>query len=85
MILGGDLFVRAADLTDHDDRLGRGIGLEERENIDERHAEDRVAADTDSSGLTDPGAGQRVHDLVAERTGARDDADRAGRRTSATE
>jgi hypothetical protein len=42
------LFGRAADLADHDDRLGGFVGQEQLEHVDELGALDRVAADADA-------------------------------------
>ena len=54
--LGGDELGRpllgvAADLADHHDQLGLGVGLVQREDVDEVGADDRVAADADDRGV----------------------------------
>ena len=49
VFLGG-----AADLADHDDRLGRLVGEEHFQHVDELGALDRVAADADRGGLAEP-------------------------------
>ncbi len=50
--VGGGLFLgRAADLAHHQDRLGRRIGLEHLEQVDERRADDRIAAQADARRL----------------------------------
>ncbi len=75
--LGGVLLGAAADLADHDDRLGLGVGQEHLQHVDEVGALHRVAADADAGGLAEPGRGGLRHRLVGQRAGARDDADRA--------
>ena len=47
-LLGG-----AADLADHQDAVGVGVGLEELEHVDEVDAVDRIAADADAGRLAD--------------------------------
>ena len=49
--LGGALLGVAADLADHHDQLGLGVGLVELEDVDEVGADDRVAADADDRGV----------------------------------
>ena len=43
----------AADLADHDDRLGLVVGEEQFERVDEIHALDRIAADADRRRLAE--------------------------------
>ena len=74
----GLLFVGAADLADHDDGFGRGVGLEEPEHVDERRADHRVAADADRGALPDAGPREGIDDFVGQGAGAGDDADRTG-------
>ena len=69
------LLLVTADLADHDDVLGLGVGLELREDVDERRADDGVAADPDDRRVAEPHPGQLVTDLVGQRAGARDEAD----------
>ena len=57
--------------------LGGGIGLEEREHVDEGAADDRVAADPDAGRLPDAETRELVDRLVGERAGARHHAHRA--------
>ena len=45
--IGGVLLVLAADLAAHHDRAGVGVGLEQRQRVDEVGADDGVAADAD--------------------------------------
>src|SRR6266849_1439455 len=67
----------AADLADHDDALGLGIGDEHLQALDEVGAVHRIAADADAGGLAQThGRGLR-HRLVGERSRALDDADLA--------
>ena len=73
--LRGVLFRRAADLADHDDRLGRLVGEQELEAVDEIHALHRIAADAERGGLPEAFARGLEHRLVGERAGARHDAD----------
>ena len=47
----GFLFCRAADLADHDHRVGVGIGGEQLQRIDVAGADQRVATDPDAGGL----------------------------------
>src|SRR5205823_3386794 len=49
--LGGILLGAAADLADHDDRLGLVVGKEHLEHVDELGALDRVAPDADRGRL----------------------------------
>src|SRR5208282_1934961 len=65
------LLGRAADLADHDDAEGLGIGEEELEAVDEVGAVDRIAADADAGRLTEAGGGRLRHRLVGERARAR--------------
>ena len=71
----GLLLLVAADLADHDHELGLVVGLEALQDVDERRADDGVAADPDDRRAADAGVGQLVADLVGERAGARDQAD----------
>ena len=61
------LLLVAADLADHDDDLRLRVGLEPLEHVDERRADDRVAADADDRRVAEPELGQLVADLVGER------------------
>ena len=74
-VLGGLLLGRAADLAGHHDQLGLGVGLEQRDDVDEARARDRVAADADDARVAEAALGQLVADLVGQRARARDDAD----------
>src|SRR5690606_16943988 len=79
----GDEFRRfflgtATDLADHDDALGLRVVLEQLQRIDEVHALDRVAADTDAGALAEADLRGLEHGLVGERAGTADDADLAG-------
>jgi hypothetical protein len=77
---GRGLFLgAAADLAEQHDRLGLRVRLEEREAVDERRADDRVAADADAGRLAEAEAGELVHDLVGQRAASGDHADGAGR------
>ena len=67
----------AADLADHDDALGLGIGQEHLQALDEVGAVHRIAADADAGRWPRPDRRGLRHRLVGERAGARDDADLA--------
>src|SRR3546814_13723792 len=75
--LGGLFFGRAADLADHDDRLGGFVGEEKLQHIDEVGAVHRIAADDDGSGLSTDRSGGLVDRLIGERARPAEDADRA--------
>src|ERR1700693_1201249 len=75
--LGGLLLGGAADLADHDDRLGLRIAEEELEHVDEFGALHRIAADADARRLAEAFDGGLEHRLVGERARARHDADLA--------
>src|ERR1700722_6603184 len=75
--LRGVFFRRAADLTDHDDRLGRLVGEKHFQHFDEVGALDRIAADADRGGLAEAFARGLEHPLVSQRARARNDADLA--------
>src|SRR3954468_22528916 len=74
-VVGRALLGVAADLARQHDQLGLVVGLEELDDVDERRARDRVAADADDRRVAEPGLGQRVADLVGQRARARDHAD----------
>src|SRR6185312_2189920 len=69
------LLGRAADLADHDDRLGLVVLEEELEAIDEIGAVDGVAADPHAARLTEAGSGGLRHRLIGQGARARHDAD----------
>ena len=73
---GGFGFVGAADLADHDDRLGVRVVVEGAHDVDVFQAVDRVPANAHSAGLAQSDFGQ-LHCLVGQRAGAADDADAA--------
>ena len=77
-VLGGNLFVGAADFAAHDDGFCLRIGLKERQNINEARAGHGVAADPDAGSLAEARACQGVDRLVGERAGAGHNADGAG-------
>ncbi len=68
-------FVRAADLADHDDRIGIGVVVERPHDVDVLETVDRVATDAHRAALAQPEFGDLRHRLVSERARARDDAD----------
>ena len=74
-VAGRLLLFFAADLADEHDDLGLGVGLEQVEDVDERRADHRVAADPDDGRVADSELGQLVADLVGQRARARDEAD----------
>ena len=73
----GFFFRAAADLADHDDRLGVVVVEEEIEHVDEVRAVDRVAADADRRGLAQADHRGLMHGFIGQRTRARDHADAA--------
>jgi hypothetical protein len=75
--LRGFFFGRSADLADHDDRLGRVVGEEQLEHVDEVGAVDRIAADADRGGLAEALVRRLEHRLIGQRARTADDADRA--------
>ena len=74
---GGLLLGVAADLAHHQDGVGVGVGLEQRQGVDEARAVDRVAADADAGALADPQVRELPDALVGQRARAADDADAA--------
>src|SRR5690606_36805698 len=70
-------FSRAADFTDHDDRLGFVVGQEHFQHVDELGALDRVAADTDSGGLAEALIRGLEHSFIGKRARARYNTHRA--------
>ena len=73
----GLLLLVAADLADHDDHLGLVVRLEAPEHVDERRADDGVAADADDRRVAEAELSHLVADLVGERPRAADEADPA--------
>ena len=71
----GLLLLVAADLADHDDHVGLVVGLELGEDVDERRADDRIAADPDDRRVAQAHLGELVADLVRERPRAADEPD----------
>src|SRR5450755_463995 len=67
----------AANLADHDDRIGFRVCIEQLHDIDMLHAIDRVAADADTGGLPEPELHQLAHGLVRQRPGPGDHTDTA--------
>ena len=68
---------RPADLADHDHRIGFRIVLKQRQRVDVRGADQRIAADADAGALPLPLARQLIDRLVGQRAALRDDADAA--------
>ena len=52
-VLCGGFFVAAADLAHQDDAVGVRVGFEQLQTVDEVHAANRVAADTDAGRLSE--------------------------------
>jgi hypothetical protein len=77
-VFRGRLFVRAADLADHDDAGRVLVAFEEREHFDEIEATHRVAADADAGRLAESDVRRLEDGLVRQRPGTRDDPDLAG-------
>ena len=74
-VLGRLLLGGAADLADHQDRLGPRVVLEHLQQVDLVRADDRVAADADARRLRVAQVRELEDGLVGERAGAADDAD----------
>src|SRR5215813_5965967 len=68
----------AADFTDHDDGMRLGIVVEQLDGIEERCADNRIAADADTRGLANAEARELIHSFVRERPAAADNANVAG-------
>ena len=66
MNVGGLLLGRAADLADHHDGPGVGVGLEGGQAVDEAGAGDRVAADAHAGGLAHALLAELVERLVGQ-------------------
>ena len=67
-------FSRTADLTDHHDRFGLRVFLEQLQDVDEVGAWDRVTADADAGGLTETGVSGLLNSFVSQGAGTRHDA-----------
>ena len=63
---------------DHQDGFGLRIVLEHLQEVDERGADDRIAAQADAGRLPQPQIGELPDGFVGERAAAADDADGAG-------
>ncbi|SPO56510.1 exported protein of unknown function [Pseudomonas sp. JV551A1] len=70
-------FSRTADLTDHDDRFGLRVFLEQLQDVDEVGARDRVTTDADAGRLAEAGVGGLLHSFVGQGAGTRNDTDLA--------
>src|SRR5262245_62096351 len=77
-VFRGRLFVRAADLADHDDAGRVLVALEEREHFDEIESPHRVASDADAGRLAEADVRRLEDGFVRQRPGTRDDPDLAG-------
>src|SRR5262249_56027487 len=77
--LRGVFLGRATNPTNHDDPLGRFVGQEHRQHVDELGALDRVTADSHGGRLTEPFAGRLIDRFIGERARARHNANLAGR------
>ena len=64
--LRGVFLGAAADLADHDDRLGLVVGEEFLEDVDELGALDRIAADADRGRLAEALVGGLEHRLIGQ-------------------
>src|SRR6186713_142677 len=73
----GSFFIRAADLTHHDDAFGLRISFKEFQHIDEVHAAHRIATDADAGALAQSLVSRLEDGFVREGAGARHDADAA--------
>ena len=64
----------ATDLTDQDDALGLGVGVESLEHVDKVRAVEGVTADTDASALAQTDGGRLCDGLVGQGARARNNA-----------
>jgi hypothetical protein len=76
----GVFFIRAADLAGDHERVRLWIARELAQAVDERRADDRIAADADAGRLTQARAREPVDDLIRQRSRARDQPDISRRR-----
>jgi hypothetical protein len=67
-------FSRTADLTDHHDRFGLRVFLEQLQDVDEVRAWDRVTADAYAGRLTETGVSGLLHSFVGQGAGTGNDA-----------
>ena len=74
---GGLFFGAAADLANHDHRVGLGIVREQLQRVDVRRADQRIAADADAGGLAQAEPRQLMDRFVGQRAALRHDADAA--------
>ena len=73
--LGRFFLGAAADFANHDDAVRVRVVVEQFDDVQMRHAGDRIAADADAGALARAAAGQLPDRLVSERAAARDHAD----------
>src|SRR6266853_1471141 len=71
---GGALFGAAADFADHNDGVGVRIIVEKLNGVEERGADNGIAADADASRLADAELRQLMDGFVGQRAAAADDA-----------
>src|SRR5438132_4482975 len=69
------LFGVAADLADHNDGVGVRIVVEKLDGVEERGADDGIAANADAGGLANAELRQLMDGFVGERAAAANDAD----------
>src|SRR5258708_2326512 len=67
---GGDFFRVPADFADHDDGMRVGIVVEQVNRVEERGADDGIAADADAGGLADAETRELVHGFVRQSAAA---------------
>src|SRR3989338_4466126 len=65
----------AADLPDHDHRVGAAVGFKLLKNINKITSWNGIAADADHGGLAQALTGQLINRLISQRAGTRDHAD----------
>src|SRR6266446_9629256 len=73
--LRSTLFGVAADFANQNDGMRFRIGVEELNGVEERGADDGIAADADASGLSDAELRQLMDGFVGQRAAAADNAD----------
>src|SRR6266481_8185729 len=73
--LGGALFGVATDFADQNNGVGLGIIVEKLDGVEERGADDGIAANTDAGGLANAEFGELMNGFVSECAAAADHAD----------
>ena len=75
--LGRRLFVRTANLADHDNAFGLRVLFKQGQDVDEVHATNRVATNTDASALAKAELRRLVNGFISKRARTRNDTNAA--------